>query len=368
MLESLDKFLVRHITNAPVGEVVALFVPLGLIVSVFLTRWVARMPFETSFWRPASCLECNGRLAWYEQIPILSFLWLRGRCRHCGKPISLQWLAIELFTPLLFGGLALVTLRYGGQSNTDSGHIDWLQYRILYHLTLVALLIAATSIDLDYYIIPDEITVPGMIIGVVGATWGSNMQLIPVWIDWNDLMWQSQGAYIPEWIKQHGHLHGLAWSLAGLVTGAAITWIVRATGRLLLGVEAMGFGDVTLMAMIGSFLGWQAVIFAFMLAPLCGMVLGPLLQFAAGRIAVPFGPYLSAGAILVLFTWKWLWEPSRTIFGHPASLALLGGCALGGLIGLLALLRLYRGIPIPARHAKGRDSSEKASPSGSESA
>ena len=124
----------------------------------------------------------------------------------------------------------------------------------------------------------------------------------------------------------------------------------------------MGFGDVTLMAMIGSFLGWQPVIIVFLLAPLCGMILGPLLQFTVGRIAIPFGPYLSAGAILVLFTWKQIWESSRTIFGHAPSLAVLAGCSLGGVVGLLALLRLYRAIPIPARHHTEKTDGDGPSP------
>ena len=362
MQEALDQFLLRHITHAPVAKVVAEFLALGVGVSFFLTRWISRLPFEKSFWGPATCPHCDARIAWYDQIPILSFCWLRGCCRCCRAAIPRQLLGIEICTPLLFASLTVTMLHWGGQSNTDSGSIDWIHYRVLYHLTLVTLLIAATAIDLDYYIIPDEITIPGMIIGVVGATWGSNLQLVPVWIDWNNLYLVIEGAYIPAWIKEHGHLHGLAWSLAGLITGAGITWIVRATGRLLLGVEAMGFGDVTLMAMIGSFLGWQPVIFAFLLAPLCGMILGPVLQFTVGRIAIPFGPYLSAGAILVLFTWKHLWEPSRSIFGHAPSLALLAGCSLGGLVGLLALLRLYRAIPIPTRHNSEKSVNHDSTP------
>lgn len=349
MIDAIDRFLVEHISHATVGKRIAVFVPLGLLVSYWLTRWISRLPHERSLWKPDCCDSCEKRLAWYDRLPIVSYLGLRGRCRHCHAAIPGWTPFVEAGTPLLFTLFAMSVMAWGGQSVNESGHIDWIHYRVFYHLMLITLLIAATVIDLDYYIIPDEITIPGMLIGVIGATYGENLQLVPLWIDWNSIYWQIHGPFIPEWMKNHGHLHGLAWSLCGLIVGGGLTWTVRGAARLILGVEAMGFGDVTLMAMIGSFMGWQPIVFVFLLAPLCGMIIGPLLQFAAGRIAVPFGPYLSASAIVVLFTWKWLWEPSRTIFGHPESLALLAGISLGGLMGLLLLLRLYKAIPTPAR-------------------
>jgi leader peptidase (prepilin peptidase)/N-methyltransferase len=352
MPDVIDRFLVEHVSHASLEKRIGLFAPLGLFVAFWLTRWVSRLPQDRSIWGTDACSNCGTRLTWYDRIPLLSFLWLRGRCRSCREAISRWSPCVELATPLLFSLLAIAIMGWNCQGVVESGHVDWIHYRVFYQLALVTLLIAATVIDLEWYIIPDEITIPGMLIGVLGATLGGNMQLVPLWIDWNDLFVQLNGGYIPQWIKDSSHLHGFAWSLTGLLVGGGITWIVRGLGRLVLGVEAMGFGDVTLMAMIGSFIGWQAVVFVFLLAPLCGMVLGPLLQFAAGRIAVPFGPYLSAAALLVLFTWKWLWIPSRTIFGHPQSLALLAGVSLVGLVGLLFLLRLYRAIPIPARHSK----------------
>lgn len=348
----LDAFLVRHIAHASWTELAITFGVLGLCTGLLIARWLRCLVLEQSFWKAGPCPECGQPLRTLQQIPVVGELLWQGRCPRCRQGRWQPSLALAVLTALLFAGLALGILHYGTQAANENGSIDHIHYRVLYHLALVALLIAASAIDLDYYIIPDEITILGTILGVAGATLNGNLQLVPLWIDWNHLLADLHGGYIPEWIKLHEHWHGLTWSLAGLVTGAGLTWLVRALSCWILGVEAMGFGDVTLMAMIGSFLGWQPVVCAFLLAPLCGAVLGPVLQFSVGRIAVPFGPYLCAGAGLVLFSWHWIWRPLRTIFGHPPTLALLAGCSCGALIGLLALLRLYRAIPIPARQQR----------------
>ena len=102
------------------------------------------------------------------------------------------------------------------------------------------------------------------------ATCVGNMQLMQIWVDWNHVD-PIEGPYIPVWIKLYPHWHGLCYSLAGLVTGAGITWLARLTAQWVLGMEALGFGDVTLMAMIGAFLGWQAAVLTFFLAPFFGL-------------------------------------------------------------------------------------------------
>jgi leader peptidase (prepilin peptidase)/N-methyltransferase len=132
----------------------------------------------------------------------------------------------------------------------------WRHGRIVYHGILLWLLLVATITDLRDYVIPDQITIPGVLIGILAATASGDLQMMHLWMDWNQAVPNFQGAYIPDWIKQHHHLHGLAWSMAGLAMGGGLTWIVRGTSSLILGRQALGFGDVTLMAMIGSFLGW----------------------------------------------------------------------------------------------------------------
>lgn len=231
---------------------------------------------------------------------------------------------------------------------TEGGSIDWGQWRLLYHYVLIALLIAATAIDFDQYVIPDQITIPGTLFGILAATSIGNMQLMQVWVDWNH--WDPiSGPYIPQWIKQHPHVHGLTFSLAGLVIGAGITWLARLVSRWILGREALGFGDVTLMAMIGSFLGWQPVVFVFLLAPACGIIVAIAQRLLQGKSAVPYGPYLSAATVVVLLTWRWLWTPTRAIFGHWPTLLGLAAVVVVGLAALLGLLRLYRSIPVESR-------------------
>lgn len=231
---------------------------------------------------------------------------------------------------------------------TEGGSIDWGQWRLLYHYVLITLLVAATAIDFDQYVIPDQITIPGTLFGILAATSIGNMQLMQVWVDWNH--WDPiTGPYIPQWIKLHPHVHGLAFSLAGLVIGAGITWLARFISRWILGREALGFGDVTLMAMIGSFLGWQPVVFVFLLAPACGIVVAIAQRLLHGKSAVPYGPYLSAATVVVLLTWRWLWTPTRAIFGHWPTLLGLAAGVIFGMAALLGLLRLYRTIPVESR-------------------
>lgn len=217
--------------------------------------------------------------------------------------------------------------------------------RLGYHLTLISLLIAATAIDFDCYMIPDQITVPGTILGVLGACAVGELQLCHLWVDWHLAIKDLRGPYIPDWYDKHRILHALAWSLSGMAMGAGVTWIARAVSSRVLGQEAMGLGDVTLMAMIGSFLGWQAVLLVFMLAPLAGLSVGLLVRLLSGKTYLPYGPWLSLAAGFVLFRWAWLWQKTRLVFSDWLSMAALAGIALGGFIALLVLIRLYRAIP-----------------------
>ena len=220
------------------------------------------------------------------------------------------------------------------------------------HLALLALMIAATATDLREYVIPDQITIPGMILGVLLATASGDLQLVHLWVDWNHPLVALQGPEIPEWLQQHPHWHGLAWSLTGAATGAGVTWLARGISSAVLGQEAMGFGDVTLMGMIGSFLGWQPMLFVFLLAPFCGLVVGLAAKTLLNRPYVPYGPYLSAAALVVMLSWRWIWswEPTprvsiRKLFGDLPSLAILTGTSLVLLLILLGAVRWWRGSP-----------------------
>lgn len=221
--------------------------------------------------------------------------------------------------------------------------------RLVYHLTLLAFLIVATAVDFDCFMIPDAITVPGMLIGFLGACVFQELQICHLWVDWSIAVPQLRGPYIPTWYDAHRFWHACAWSLAGMITGAGLTLLARLVSTKVLGQEAMGLGDVTLMAMIGSFVGWQAVTLVFLIAPLTGITFGVLIRMLSGKTYLPYGPWLSTGAVIVLFTWTYLWSQTRLIFSDWISVSILGLIGGGGFVLLLMLLRLYKSIPTRSR-------------------
>ena len=257
-------------------------------------------------------------------------------------------------TAALFGGLAWAE-QVAGVLDTPEVQPSALgrEWRLYFHLTLLGLLIVATAIDFDCYMIPDQITIPGMLLGLLGAVAFADLQVCHLWVDWSVAIPQLRGPGIPAWYDAHKHGHALAWSSAGLATGAALTWLARAVSSRVLGQEAMGLGDVTLMAMIGSFLGWQAVVLVFLLAPLAGLTVGVLIMLVSGKTYLPYGPWLSIAAVFVLFRWGWLWELTRATFSDWLSLTVLAGIGGFGLVLLLGLVRLYRAIPVRSIHPKG---------------
>jgi leader peptidase (prepilin peptidase) / N-methyltransferase len=288
-------------------------------------------------------------------------VWSKQMCRQFRlsqnyEPVEypgLNFPATELLTGALFAGYFLAVFRFGAHTTDDVlPSFFWKYGRGVAHLILIALLVAGTATDFREYIIPDQVTVTGVVLGVGIAVASGDTQLMHLWVDWNQAIPGLRGPFIPEWIRDNLHLHGLAWSLAGLVVGAGITWLVRLVSRLVLGQEALGFGDVTLMGMIGCFVGWQAIIFVFLLAPLCGIVAGLSVRIFSGRTYVPYGPYLALSTVGVLFSWRWLWMleaqgtfSMRRFFGDAVGLAILAGFSLAALVVLLGSVRLYRVIP-----------------------
>lgn len=231
----------------------------GAAVGSFLNVCIYRLPRSLSLIHPGSrCPQCGARIAFYDNIPILSYLWLRGRCRHCGAIISLRYPVVELaaglFAVALFSreGLALQ------------------EGLVLY--VLVATLLVVTFIDIDHQIIPDVITYPGIVIGFLSSFVLGNITY-----------------------KE---------SLLGIVLGGGLLLLVASGYYLLTKKEGMGGGDVKLLAMIGAFLGWKAVIFTILVGSAIGTVLGIAMavRTPGGRkLAIPFGPFLGLGALLFIF-------------------------------------------------------------------
>lgn len=275
--------------------------------------------------------------------------WANRLCQTPPRPKESR--ATVLLTATLFALATFVIIALEGQRVSEViPDVGWRFGRWIAHLGLLALLIVATATDLREYIIPDQVVFPGIVLGVLLATAAGDIQLIHFWVDWNDPLVSVHGPQIPEWLKQHPHGHGLVWSLAGAAVGAGITWLARGISSAILGQEAMGLGDVTLMAMIGSVLGWQPVLFVFAFAPFCALFVGVAVKVILNRPYVPYGPYLSVSTVVVMLTWRWLWswEPTpqvsiRKLFGDLPSLGILAGVSLVLLLLLLGGIRWWRG-------------------------
>jgi leader peptidase (prepilin peptidase)/N-methyltransferase len=215
----------------------------------------------------------------------------------------------------------------------------WDRLRILHHAVLIVLLAAATFTDWKTCFIPDVVPIAGTVWGVALAVISGDLQMQHVWVDWNEAVPGFFGPQLPDWMDAHHHWHGLAWSLAGAGCGAALTGVVRCVSKWALGIPALGTGDIWLLAMIGCFLGWQATVIAFLLAPVLALTVGLPLKFIQRRPYIPYGPFLALSAYIVLCSWRWIWMLDvnlgsslaphdrrasfsiRRLFGDPAALA-----------------------------------------------
>ena len=230
----------------------------GLIVGSFLNVVIHRLPREESLILPRSrCPRCATPIRPWDNIPLVSFLLLRGRCRACGNPISWRYPLVEGLTGTLFGwsvacfGLTLQTA---------------------FVLVLLCCLVVVTFIDLDHQIIPNALTLPGIPLGLLAGLLVGEPPLLD--------------------------------RVIGALSGAGFLYLVLFYGSVLYGQEAMGEGDLNLIALIGAFLGWKAVIVAVLVACLVGSVVGLVLvglRRVGRRQHIPFGPFLSLGALVALF-------------------------------------------------------------------
>jgi len=231
---------------------------LGAVVGSFLNVCIYRIPAGISIVRPSShCPLCQTPIRFYDNVPVLSFLMLGGRCRHCRAVISLRYPVIELLTAL---ASLLLFLRYG---------VSWLY---LCTFLFTAALIVVTFIDLDHQIIPDVITLPGIPLFALASIF--LLKLPP--LD----------------------------SLLGILIGGGSLYLVGLGYELLKKREGMGGGDIKLFAMIGGFLGWKSLIFVLLVSSFLGAIIGiAVIVYRRGdmRYAIPFGPFLSIAAVSYLF-------------------------------------------------------------------
>ncbi len=226
----------------------------GICIGSFLNVCIHRIPNSKSIFFPGSlCPKCGTSIRFYDNIPVISFLILMGKCRSCGTRIPIRYPMVELIS----GGFAISLLLKYGLS------VEWIS-----SYTFTAALLVITFIDLDHKIIPDIITLPGIFIFLL-------VPFISSHITWTD-------------------------SIIGTLLGGGSLLLVAMGYQLITKKEGMGGGDIKLLAMVGAFVGWKGVFFTIFLASIAGTLIGLILMLRSGKglkLAIPFGPFLSIGAI-----------------------------------------------------------------------
>jgi leader peptidase (prepilin peptidase)/N-methyltransferase len=226
----------------------------GLIIGSFLNVCIYRLPkHESVVWPASRCATCKRSLSWYENVPVLSWTVLRGRCRTCGQTISAMYPIVEAVTGVVFvlGGLFY-------------GWTPLLAARLLFACAMIVLFV----IDLRHRILPNVITVPGVAVGV------------------------ALSVVLPP---------GIVSSLVGAVAGGGVLWGIGEAYYRWRGVDGLGMGDVKMLAMIGAVLGWQQMLVTLILASLSGSLAGAALILSRRgdmKAALPFGTFLAVGALV----------------------------------------------------------------------
>ena len=212
--------------------------------------------------------------------------------------------------------------------------------RLLAMATMFGLLAAAIATDLDSYVIPDSITLPGTLAGLTIAAVTGRSQLVHLWTDWRVAIPRVRGPAVPAWIDSHPHWHGVAFSLSGAAVGLGVMLALRGAASRVMRQEAMGAGDATLMMMVGSFVGWQPTLIAIFAAPILGVGVAVLTRLVTGRTLVAFGPYLAAATFGMVAWWEpvWMFGAERELRQSP-ELGLLFSdlvVVVGTLVGIVA--------------------------------
>jgi len=232
----------------------AILALLGLAVGSFLNVCIHRLPRNQSLNSPPSrCPSCEYRLRWFDNIPVLSYVLLGGRCRKCRAPISIRYPVVELITMALFIIHGVVF-----------GWSALLVPRLVFACAMVVLF----AIDLEHQLLPNVITLPGIVVGVIAS------------------------AVLPP---------GIVDALIGVLIGGGVLWLIGEAYFRYSGQEGMGGGDVKMLAMIGAFLGWKLVLVTLVLSSIAGSLIGlAVIAFRKGgmKYALPYGTFLALGALV----------------------------------------------------------------------
>ena len=246
---------------------------LGACIASFLNVVIWRVPRGESIVSPPShCPNCNAPIRWWQNIPILSWLALRGKCANCRAAISPRYILIELLGGVLFLAAFLHMLKFGLP----------LHFLVVYWIW-IALMIVGSFIDFDHQLLPDFVTVGGMALGLVANAYDS-------FFFWGKIYWENY----------------LLYCVGGLAVGFGLLWLVRWLGSKAFKREAMGMGDVFLMGAVGALFGPVAVLFTLILSSVFGSVVGVgmilLSKAKLGKfVAIPYGPYICLGCLAWMF-------------------------------------------------------------------
>ena len=243
----------------------------GACVGSFLNVCIVRLPQEKSIVHPPShCPTCKKNILWYDNIPLISFLLLKGRCRHCQAKISWRYFFVEFLTAILF---VTFFMHFG------------LQKILVPYLFIIACFIVIIFVDFEHRIIPDEVSLGGLAAGLIFSFFIPEMHGVTL----------GQNGFLMSDLKS------LGLSLLGAFVGGGIIFIMAIIGDWIFKKESMGGGDIKLLAMIGAFLGWDMAILTFFIAPIFGAVFGIIEKIRTKESTIAYGPFLVLGAIICLF-------------------------------------------------------------------
>jgi leader peptidase (prepilin peptidase)/N-methyltransferase len=268
--------------NAPLPVVCAFMSALGAIIGSFLNVVIHRLPREQSIVFPSSkCPKCHAAINFYDNIPVVSYLILRGRCRSCGAGISPRYPAVEALTALMF---AAVTWH------------DGLSFVLAFDLVFTASILALIFIDAEHMILPNAITYPGIIFALITRVAVPYLAGASQFDDLPQLL--TFFPALPLWLVS------IIGAVIGALAGGGSLWLMGFMWEKLRGVEAMGFGDVKMMLMVGAFLGWRLTILTILIGAFTGSIAGIAVMYRRGgrnlQMMLPFGIFLGIGSIVSL--------------------------------------------------------------------
>ena len=258
---------------------------LGACIASFLNVVIWRAPRGESIVSPPShCPKCNALIKWWQNIPILSWLALRGKCANCKAPISPRYIFVEALGGCLF--LAAFLWLW-----LPTAPLWFAVTHVVVMWIWIALMIAGAFIDFDHQLLPDFTTVGGMVLGVAESLVATSFNFV-----------YGDGAQASTWLK----FTPLFWSLGGLVFGFGLLWLVRWIGSKAFKREAMGMGDVFLMGAVGALFGPVAVLVTLILSSVFGSIVGIVLILLSktklgGFTPIPYGPYICMGCLAWMF-------------------------------------------------------------------